>query len=588
MQWLDFYCQDAESQNRMSTSTTSSTRRAAPLLFLVLFAVVCGFVGVAFRIFNSTELVEKPAAPPLVQIPVAVADLESGRKIQASDFFLLPLSNEEFSKLAAGKYVFNSGRNLIGRIVRNTVKAGTPFFLDSVYLEGTGPTPAELLTEGMRAITVNVTLVGGVRGFVSPNSWVDVLFRREQGEPPESTEIARTHTLLSEVRVIALQDNTYSNTVLFADKSGRSPDAFELTLEVTPEQAEVLKSLEGRGDLSLNMLPNDPNRKNRGNLPAPEVMKIVLGVEEPQPVPTPTTPVTPPSVRIVRGGTQSQVAVDYQTDLIMNDSLYPAPPQNTVRPPDTPGPPLPAPPSSSQWPQRRLLPVDSSDSDRATPSSNENPTPTDAPSATGPASLQPPRRSQNDDSSVIVQQRLNLPSRIQPSNPISPRSSFPPILTPLRGSRAAKYQTSGSSDYPSRQSPSPVRPSVSSQRQPYMAGLTPIRRASGNIGQFRATYSSFSNGPRPSSLPLMVSGAQAPTPIRPHNNSVAASARYASDPRRAVVLSPSSATIVRRTGLTTSVNRSVTTARSVAPNMISSTFANQSGRLPILKSGRHD
>ncbi|MEY2726301.1 MAG: hypothetical protein RLZZ458_2168, partial [Planctomycetota bacterium] len=93
----------------MSTTSTTSPRRAAPLLFLVIFAVVCGFVGVAFRIFNQTELVEKPAPPPQMQIPVAVADLQPGRKIQPSDYFMKPMPNEELLKFAEGKYVFNSG-----------------------------------------------------------------------------------------------------------------------------------------------------------------------------------------------------------------------------------------------------------------------------------------------------------------------------------------------------------------------------------------------------------------------------------------------------------------------------------------------
>jgi Flp pilus assembly protein CpaB len=402
----------------MSTATTTPSRRAAPLLFLVLFAVVCGFVGVAFRIFNRAELVEKPPAPPLVQIPVAAADLEPGRKIQASDYFIKPMTNEEFAKLAGGKYVFNSGKNLNGRILQEAIKAGSPFALDCVYLEGTGPTPAELLTDGMRALTVSVTLVGGVRGFVAPNSWVDVLFRRSQADTPESTDIARTHTLLSGIRVIALQDNTYANTVLFSNKNGSAAGAFELTLEVTPEQAEVLKSLEGRGDLSLNMLPHDPDRKNMGNLPSPEVMKIVLGVEEPEPIAPPIVPVAPPSVRIVRGGAQSQVTVDFQTDLIMNDALYPASPRNTTPQPDPPKPPIIDQPTVPAWPQRRVVPVPSPAEDADQPSAPEKTTPDASAPTSAPASTQPPRRSQNDDSSsIIVQRRFSSPARTRVASP---------------------------------------------------------------------------------------------------------------------------------------------------------------------------
>jgi Flp pilus assembly protein CpaB len=575
----------------MSTVSTTPSRRAAPLLFLVLFAVVCGFVGVAFRIFNRTELVEKPPAPPLVQIPVAAADLEPGRKIQASDYFVKPMTNEEFAKVADGKYVFNSGKNLNGRILRQAVKAGTPFVLDCVYLEGTGPTPAELLTEGMRALTVSVTLVGGVRGFVAPNSWVDVLFRRSQLDTPESTDIARTHTLLSGVRVIALQDNTYSGTVLFSNKNGVATDAFELTLEVTPEQAEVLKSLEGRGDLSLNMLPNDPSRKNLGNLPSPEVMKIVLGVEEPEPVAPPVIPAAPPSVRIVRGGAQSQVTVDYQTDLIMNDALYPASPHNTTPQPDTPKPPIIDQPTVPAWPQRRVVPVPSPDEDADKRSDPEKTTPDASAPTSAPASTQPPRRSQSDDSSsIIVQRRLNNPSRTRLPGPAdNPRSLHNPTQSAIRNSQAPRYQTSTSSGYSQRSQLPTLRSSSLAQRQSHMPGIAPLRRNSGGISQVsfsRPADAYYSN--RPKSMPVLMAGAQAPKLIPARPITPISPARYASDPRRPVVLSPSTPTAARRPAATKSAERPSPSPGALQLYTISSALPSQTSRLPVLKSGRQD
>ena len=583
----------------MSTTSTTSPRRAAPLLFLVIFAVVCGFVGVAFRIFNQTELVEKPAPPPQMQIPVAVADLQPGRKIQPSDYFMKPMPNEELLKFAEGKYVFNSGKDLNGRILKQVVKAGAPFVLDCVYLEGTGPTPAELLTDGMRALTVSVTLVGGVRGFVAPNSWVDVLFRRGQGDVPESTEIARTHTLLSGVRVIALQDSTYASTVLFSDKNRRSTDAFELTLEVTPEQAEVLKSLEGRGDLSLNMLPNDPDRKNLGNLPSPEVMKIVLGVEEPKPVLPPAPPVYPPSVRIVRGGAQSQVTVDFQTDLIMDDSLYPAPTQYTTPQPDPPTPPVPAQPARPLWPQRRIQPVPAPAADADEASDKSNPSP-DAPAAAGqPTSVQPPRRSQNDGTSIIVQQRLNSPSRQRPLTPVNtsrlqpssiqtPVRSSRAVQTPVRSSQANRYPTTS---YPGISATRPLqttRQLIPSQPRSYVSGYSPVRRTTTASSQFSAVRRTVGYSSQRKSLLTLSPGPQTTRPATLRPLAPSAPARYASDPLRPVVLSTSVPNSVRRSVPSKYPERRTAGSTVLVPYIVSSTVPPQTTRLPIMKSGPQD
>lgn len=333
----------------MSSGSPKTSRFGIQAMFLVLFAVLCGIAGTGLRQWRQTPpaVAVPAAAPPQLRLLLAASDLLPGREIKASDFYTSMVGKDEYKKVLQNVSAFGDGKQLIGRIIRNKVEMNKPFPLECVFPEGTGPTPADLLTAGMRAITVKMNLVGGIRGFVAPESWVDVLFRRSDKQvAPDSTAAARTHTVFPGVRVLAIQDSLYPQTVLTKDQNGSVAQEFEITLELTPQQCEVLKSIENRGELTLNMLPKDPERANAGALPSPETMKLLLGVEEPRPVVV--APMVP-SVRVVRGGAQSSVVVDPAYDLVIDRHLYPAPVKSGSHVDDS----VPAPDAlpGTAWPQ---------------------------------------------------------------------------------------------------------------------------------------------------------------------------------------------------------------------------------------------
>jgi pilus assembly protein CpaB len=565
----------------MSAPTTASTRRSAPLLFLFLFAMVCGIVGVAFRLYNGPETVQKPAPQPIL-IPVASSDLKQGRRIKGSDYYVLPMSSADFAKAAKGKIVFTQAKDLVGRIIKGEVKLGTPFSVDSVYPEGTGPTPAELLTEGMRAATVRVSLVGGIRGFAAPETWVDVMFRRSDAGLKASTDAARTHTLLAGVRILAIQDNTVANSILSGDRISKPTEEFELTLELTPEQAEVLKSVEQRGDLSLNMLPQDPNRRNMGTLPSPEVMKLMLGIEDPIPAPPVVVVTPPPSVRIVRGGSQSSVTVEHQADLIMDRSLYPAPVRNPDPPVDPPAPRV-APDPSRAWPMYRPVETKPQAADAAV---EPNTVPASDEAKPSAAPSQPQRRTGVSDSSIIVQRPVRRASparttvpRVSSTTPTSLPQSRPPM--PARSLYQSSYQPIPGLS-PLRRTTIPRTSSVT----PLTAGHRSHYASSGSSSSRRAVGSSVSIVSR-ARLPLLASGPRRPLTPVPSSSPRTSSPVYASDPRRPLVLtsrpntaaSPVTVAAPRRPDWPTSNPTEL---------VLSNTLLTRSSRLPLLKSGPQD
>jgi len=97
----------------------------------------------------------------------------------------------------------------------------------------------------MRALTVRVNDVVGVAGFVMPGMRVDVLVT---GKPPGQEGVVTT-TVLQSILVLT------AGTTIQPDARGQAINAPNVTLLVTPDQAEILTlaSSEGRIQLVLRM-----------------------------------------------------------------------------------------------------------------------------------------------------------------------------------------------------------------------------------------------------------------------------------------------------------------------------------------------
>lgn len=448
----------------MSTGLPVKSRVGVQAAAAFAFLFFCGLAGVYLKSGDKpAPISEAPApAPKQYQLLLASADFEEGRELKESDFYMASVSKEERDKRLGSKSSFAVPAQIVGRVLKTPVKMGEPFFLDCVYMEGTGPTPADLLADGMRAVTVSVNLVGGLRGFVAPSTWVDVMFRRKSSsqDAPDSTRAARTHTIFSGVRVLAIQDSLYPATLLPRDSRGAPASNFEVTLELTPQQCEVLKSVEDRGELTLNMLPTMADRSNAGEVPDAALMKILLGVEDP-PVP-PVAP--PPSVRIIRGGASSSIAVQDQADVIVDQHLYPAPLPRSVPPiPSRSGPPEP----DADWP-RNVIPSGGA------PASSSGSEPGGVRPAV-PGGQDAFRRPGSPVDSIIVRN-----GRVMPRQSLLPASHSIPVHLPSGSVTGRPAKVSQKSSAVVAAGPTVARtvpiPSVSRQADAGVRGIVPLRR----------------------------------------------------------------------------------------------------------------
>jgi pilus assembly protein CpaB len=136
---------------------------------------------------------------------------------------------------------------LLGTVVRFPVTAGEPVTQGSLVSPGDRGFLAAALGPGMRAVTVPVSAMTGVAGFVFPGDRVDlVLTQTLQGE---GRPLNAAETVLRNLRVLATDQTTEQTT----DEQGKTVvTAFRtVTLEVTPKIAEKVAVAQTIGQLTL-------------------------------------------------------------------------------------------------------------------------------------------------------------------------------------------------------------------------------------------------------------------------------------------------------------------------------------------------
>ncbi|WP_430446264.1 Flp pilus assembly protein CpaB [Sphingorhabdus contaminans] len=139
---------------------------------------------------------------------------------------------------------------LVGTVVRNAITAGQPITKGSLVKPGDRGFLAAALGPGMRAVTVPVSALTGVAGFVFPGDRVDLVLTQNiagPGGPP----LKVSETILRNMRVLAT-DQRSTNAV---DAEGKTVvRKYKLvTLEATPSIAERITVAQSIGTISLSL-----------------------------------------------------------------------------------------------------------------------------------------------------------------------------------------------------------------------------------------------------------------------------------------------------------------------------------------------
>lgn len=191
--------------------------------------------------------VVQPAQLQTVDVLVAKSDIGLGQSVKPDD-----LQWQAWPAATASNNFIRRGERgeamtqLTGSIARAPFIAGEPIREQKlVKAEGSG-FMAAILPGGMRAISTEISPETGAGGFILPNDRVDVILSRREKSPDRGgSDIVNSEIVLSNVRVLAIDQAP-------KEKDGTSTLVGKtVTLELKPEQAEMLARARQSGTLSL-------------------------------------------------------------------------------------------------------------------------------------------------------------------------------------------------------------------------------------------------------------------------------------------------------------------------------------------------
>jgi pilus assembly protein CpaB len=254
------------------------------VLVSVSLVAAIGLALVARTIASSHErkapvaIIAAPAEKPMARVLVAKHDLNPGDKLTAADFGWQPWPMDGMNPLfitdgataapAAAKapvavkietaavnaaadkaHDLMSGdqgpaAKMVDAVVRETILQGEPILESKVVHAGAGGVLAVELDPGMRAMAVPLSAESAAGGFILPGDHVDVVQSRQVDEPNGAKKFA-SGSVLRNVKVLAIDQNTARA------QKGASVVGATATLEVTPDEAELLALSKSQGELTL-------------------------------------------------------------------------------------------------------------------------------------------------------------------------------------------------------------------------------------------------------------------------------------------------------------------------------------------------
>jgi|GEM_PF-99729 len=217
----------------------------------LLFALVVS--GLFFQLSRATGGSGKAGgSQDSKDLVIATKPLTVGAILKADDVKIVKTAASAFPKGG-----FSKVEEVVDRAVISNVLLEEPLVEGRLAPKGAGWGLVSMVQMGMRAMAVRVTDVVGVAGFVQPGLRVDVLVT---GRPPRG-QVPMTATVLQNIKVLS------SGPALMPDARGQAISYQSVTLEVTPEQAEILTlaTNEGRIQLVLRNSKDDSTAATPGS-----------------------------------------------------------------------------------------------------------------------------------------------------------------------------------------------------------------------------------------------------------------------------------------------------------------------------------
>lgn len=247
----------------------------------IKYFVVAGLVGLLAVFLIHRYIVTKTAIPiqPTASVVVAEVDIAPGTALSGRLLRVATWPRDIIPSKAA-----SNPQTLDGRVVQVHIDKGEPILLSKLAPEGTAAGLGGLLEPNKLAVTVKTDEVSGVAGFITPGDRVDVLVEMPT---PESPSEHFSKIFLQNLKVL-------SKGQIWEQTGEKKPQVVNtVTLEVTPEEAELLNLASFQGKIRLALR----NQLNRAYSPTSGVVTSQLALREAAPSKVAATVVTPAKER---------------------------------------------------------------------------------------------------------------------------------------------------------------------------------------------------------------------------------------------------------------------------------------------------
>ena len=227
--------------------------------FAVLFGLLAVFVAQSWLTsaadarMKSLEAQKKPQATQT--IVVAGKPLRYGNELSAPMLHEIPWSQDSLPAGAFNKIsdVLSGGK----RIVLAAIEVNEPVLSVKITGPGQRATLSSVLHDGMKAVTIRVSDVEGVAGFVLPGDRVDIALTRLDGKGGATTDVVLQNATVLAIDQVA-DERTAAATV-----------AKSVTLEVDTVAAQKLDLAASLGSMSLLL-------RKAGETTSPKSLRVSL------------------------------------------------------------------------------------------------------------------------------------------------------------------------------------------------------------------------------------------------------------------------------------------------------------------------
>jgi pilus assembly protein CpaB len=204
-------------------------RSIRPVLMIVVAATIA-----LVTVSVADVWLKKNEENDTIKVVVATRDLQIGTRLQPG-----MLETVNWPSAAPIKSPLTSNEQAFDRVINMPVLRGEPILETKLAAVGQQGGLSSVLKDGKRAVTVKVNEIVGVAGFALPGNYVDVM-----ANIPDKDNNPISKIVLERIQILAVAQD-------IANSENKPRVVSAVTLEVTPQEAEIIDLARSVGALSL-------------------------------------------------------------------------------------------------------------------------------------------------------------------------------------------------------------------------------------------------------------------------------------------------------------------------------------------------